>query len=205
MQTNETYADRIDEDYEEDDEEQADTQDDEIILVDDDDDEADEDMDLDDEEIVRSPSPPPSNLEQAHQEPNDRATVHVHGPIQTVNLTSFLESPIVAAPSIRPPQRYSVGSYDNTNGSSGRRRFSLPRANFPSTLDNSRRSSIMSTGSSVDYTRQSPTRRFSFSSPSTIHTQSTTANPGDVQSSSDEGAATSSDANPLTWDFRRLR
>ncbi|RHY31566.1 hypothetical protein DYB32_003371, partial [Aphanomyces invadans] len=100
MQTNETYADRIDEDYEEDDEEQADTQDDEIILVDDDDDEADEDMDLDDEEIVRSPSPPPSNLEQAHQEPNDRATVH---------------------------------------------------------------------------------------------------------SSSDEGAATSSDANPLTWDFRRLR
>ncbi|ETV85157.1 hypothetical protein H257_02997 [Aphanomyces astaci] len=208
-QSNEAYADVVNEDEEEE-EELIETQDDELVLDDDDDDELDEDMEMDEDETDHL-HPTPTPVDQRRGSPHGgggggvEAGGHVHGPIQTVNLTSFLESPIDAA-FVRPPQRFSVGSYDNGGGSSARqrRRFSLPRTDRPTTFSDSRRSSIMSTGSSVEYNRQTPTRRFSFSSPSIIGTPSTPAN--DTTDDSTVPPQPPSDvSNPLAWDFLSLR
>ncbi|KAG9409505.1 hypothetical protein AC1031_019768 [Aphanomyces cochlioides] len=170
--------------------EMMETQDDELILDEDDELDEDEDMEMDDD----MEAPTPTSDPRTPREDESRA-----GPIQTVNLTSFLASPI-EAPLVRPPHRYSTGSYDP---SSARRRYSLPRTSpleFPISYQNdeSRRSSVMSTGSSLDL-RHTPTRRFSFSSTATRSAGATPAGDGAQHSEA------SDTDNPLAWDYLGLR
>ncbi|KAF0698187.1 Aste57867_11172 [Aphanomyces stellatus] len=204
------------------------THDDELILEDDDemDEDDDDDMDMDDEVDMGPPPPAQDQRRRASLPPRNDDELRV-GPIQTVSLTTFLASPI-EAPLIRPPQRYlnSAGSYDSGGSAPhhhARRRYSLPRTSpldFPmgsyphhhDAADTARRSSILSTGSSVEF-RQTPTRRFSFSSPATsVRSTPAAANmslesivlSGGLGDDAPHASDTPTNAG-LSWDYSSLR